>query len=144
MINKTTMPQKNTVQHTWHFIDAQDQTLGRLAARVAKILTGKHKAIFTPNINVGDKVVITNADKFVVTGKKMKDKTYIWYTGFPKGLRSQRLEERLEKNPTKILEGAIKGMLPNNKLRNVRMKNLFIYTGSEHPHKVQGKTSVQK
>lgn len=135
--NNTTVPTLGTVQHNWHFFDAEGKTLGRLAAEVAKILMGKHKALFARNFNVGDKVVITNADKFAVTGKKMTDKKYIWYTGFPHGLRERTLTEQLEKNPTLVLRKAISGMLPNNKLRRVRMRNLFVYVGTEHPHKAQ-------
>ncbi|RJR27470.1 50S ribosomal protein L13 [candidate division WWE3 bacterium] len=139
MQNKTTVPQKHTVRHAWHFIDAEDKTLGRLASEVAKLLIGKHKPNFANNINVGDNVVITNAEKIFVTGKKLKDKEYEWYTGYPKGLRSEALGKRLKRSPVRVVEDAIKGMLPNNKLRKERMGKLYVYAGSEHPHKSQEK-----
>ncbi|OGC70007.1 50S ribosomal protein L13 [candidate division WWE3 bacterium RIFOXYC1_FULL_39_7] len=139
MQNNTTVPQKHTIKHNWHFIDAKDQTLGRLASRVAKLLIGKNKAIFAYNMTVGDNVVITNAEKITVTGKKLKDKTYQWYTGYPKGLRATTLDKRMDKNPVRVVEDAIIGMLPNNKLRKEMMRKLFVYKGSEHPHASQVK-----
>ena len=139
MQNNTTVPQKHTTKHSWHFIDAKDQTLGRLAAQVAKLLIGKHKPIFAYNMSVGDNVVITNAEKILVTGKKLKDKTYQLYTGYPKGLRSTTLDKRMEKNPVRVVEDAIKGMLPNNKLRKEMMRKLYVYKGTEHPHTSQEK-----
>src|SRR5688572_20360425 len=134
MNNKTTVPNKDNFEQGWHFIDAKGKVLGRFAVEVATILTGKDKALFTRNINVGDKVVITNADKITVTGKKLTDKEYVWYTGFPSGLRSIALRDRLAKDPTRALRDAISGMLPHNKLRKERLANLYVYAGTEHPH----------
>jgi large subunit ribosomal protein L13 len=122
------------VKKGWHFIDAEGKILGRLATDIAKILLGKNKAIFSPNEDFGDKVVITNAEKIKVTGKKLTDKKYIWYTGFPHGLREEALKDRLKRNPTDVLRSAIEGMLPKNKLQKVRMRNLYVYAGTEHPH----------
>jgi large subunit ribosomal protein L13 len=135
--NKTFAPNADKIKKSWHFMDATDKVLGRFATEIAKILMGKNKAEFTPNTNVGDKVVITNVEKIQVTGKKMTDKLYIHHTGFPGGLRSETLEHFKERRPEQILKRAIVGMLPKNKLRAERIKNLYIYKGSEHPHKAQ-------
>jgi large subunit ribosomal protein L13 len=124
--NKTTAVKLEELNLGWHFIDAKNQVLGRLATKVAKILMGKDKPIFTTHAIVGDKVVITNAELIKVTGKKLTDKKYIWHTGFPKGLRSQTLAEKMAKNPASVVEEAIKGMLPKNKLQQGRMNNLYI------------------
>ena len=137
MNRKTTAVKLETLEQGWHFVDAKDQILGRLATEIAKVLMGKNKAIFTNTANVGDKVVVTNAEKIVVTGKKLTDKKYMWYTGFPGGLRSQSLAEKLEKNPTQVVQAAVKGMLPKNRLQKIRMANLYIYAGAEHPHQAQ-------
>jgi large subunit ribosomal protein L13 len=144
-MNKTTTAVKaKDIQHNWHFIDAKDQTLGKIAESIARILMGKNKATFSRHINVGDKVVVINAEKITVTGKKMNDKLYIWYTGFPGGLRMQKLWEKLEKNPTSVLGDAVKGMLPKNRLQQERMNNLFIYVGEQHPHIAQQKSNEKK
>lgn len=135
MNNKTTAVKTSTVKQEWHFINAEGQVLGRLATEVSKLLMGKTKAIFSPNEDFGDKVVITNTDKIKVTGKKLTDKIYQWHTGFPKGLRAEALEDRLKRDSTKVVSGAIEGMLPKNKLQKVRMSNLYVYAGNEHPHK---------
>ena len=134
MNSNTTAVKASEFKRNWHFIDAQDKVLGRLATDVAKILLGKNKAIFSPNEDFGDKVVITNAEKIKVTGKKLTDKKYIWYTGFPHGLREEALKDRLKRAPTKVLRDAVEGMLPKNKLQKVRMRNLYVYAGTEHPH----------
>jgi len=135
--NKTFAPNANKITKEWHFLDATDKVLGRFASDVAKILIGKNKAEYTPNANLGDKVVITNASKILVTGNKMKDKKYIHHTGFPGGLREESLESLIERKPEEVLKKAIVGMLPKNKLRNERVKNLYIYKGAEQPHKAQ-------
>lgn len=135
----TYTPQKEILKQQWHFIDLEGKVLGRVAVEIAKYLMGKNKPTFTRNINVGDKVVVTNVEKIKVTGKKLKDKLYIWHTGYPKGLRQVNLESMLEKHPEKVIEEAVKDMLPNNKLRKERMSNLYIYKGSEHPHKAHKK-----
>jgi large subunit ribosomal protein L13 len=130
----TYTPQKEILKQHWHFVDLEGKVLGRIAVDIAKHLMGKNKATFTRNINVGDKVVITNAEKVKVTGKKLKDKLYIWHTGYPKGLREVNLASMLEKHPERVIEEAVKNMLPNNKLRKERMSNMYVYKGSEHPH----------
>jgi large subunit ribosomal protein L13 len=137
MNKKTTAVKAQEITQNWHFIDANGEILGKLATRVSKILMGKNKPTFSSHINVGDKVVITNADKIKVTGKKMTDKEYMWYTGFPGGLRSQKLWEKLEKKPTSVIEDAVKGMLPKNRLQQERLNNLYVYVGETHPHTAQ-------
>lgn len=136
-MSNTTTPRKEDQKPKWHFLDAEGQILGRFAEKAARLLIGKDKPTFANHINVGDKVVITNAEKIKVTGRKMKNKEYIWYTGYPGGLRTEALEKRFERNPKRVLEGAIKGMLPKNKLKAERENNLYIYTGAEHPHQAQ-------
>ena len=135
--NKTFTPNANNVKVNWHFVDATDKVLGRFSTQVAKILIGKNKAEYATHTNVGDKVVILNAEKIQVTGKKLRDKLYIHHTGFPGGLRSETLGALKERKPEQVLKQAILGMLPKNKLRAERIKNLYIYKGSEHPHKAQ-------
>jgi len=132
---KTYAPKVAEIKRAWHFIDATDEILGRVATRIAKILMGKNKATFTPNENTGDKVVVTNAEKIRFTGKKLKDKVYYHHTGYPKGLREENLKSLFGRQPTEVLRRAVSGMLPKNRLRIQRIKNLYIYVGSEHPHK---------
>ncbi len=135
--NTTYTPSANKLEVKWYHIDAAGKILGQVATEAAKILIGKNKAEYTPNINVGDAVVITNAEKIAVTGKKLIDKTYYKHTGFPGGLKSETLGEIMEKKPTEALKRAIYGMLPKNKLRSLRVKNLHLYVGPEHPHAAQ-------
>lgn len=138
-MNKTTAIKASDIKRDWIFVDAAGQTLGRLATEVSRHLTGKNKATFSTHMNVGDKVVITNASKISVTGKKLTDKEYIWYTGFPGGLRSKSLGQRLEANASDVVRDAIKGMLPKNRLQQDRLNNLYVYNGAEHPHTAQMK-----
>ena len=135
--SKTTFLNIKEKKEEWYLIDAKDQTLGRIAQKIASILMGKNKAEFTPNQNWGGKVVVINAEKIKVTGKKMKDKKYIHYTGYPHGLRTESLESLMSRKPTEALRKAVFGMIPKNKLRKQRMANLYIYAGEEHPHKAQ-------
>ncbi len=144
MANTTYTPQKQILKQQWHFIDLEGKILGRAAVEIAKYLMGKNKPTFTRNINVGDKVVVTNAEKIRVTGKKLKDKVYVWHTGFPKGLRQVTLGNMLEKQPERVIENAVKDMLPNNKLRKERMSNLYIYKGTEHPHHAHAKPETKE
>lgn len=137
MKNKTFAPNKKEIEIKWHFFDAKDKTLGRLASEIVPIIMGKNKPQYSPNTNMGDKVVVINAKKISVTGKKLTDKKYIWHTGFPGGLKSEALRDLLKRKPTEVLRRAIDGMLPKNKLRKQRIKNLFIYEGEEHPHTAQ-------
>ena len=125
------------VKETWHLVDAEGKTLGRLAARVAGILRGKHRPTFTPNVDLGDHVVIVNAEKIHVTGNKMKDKLYRHHSGYPGGLKTTSAEHLFRKDPTELLVRAIEGMLPKNPLGNGMAKKLRVYTGPNHPHHAQ-------
>lgn len=134
---KTISANKQTVVQNWHIIDAENQIVGRLATTLANLIRGKHKASFTPHVNTGDKVIVINADKIRFTGKKMSDKIYLHYTGYPGGQRAATPERILAKKPTEVLRKAVEGMLPGNKLDKEFMKNLFLYVGTEHPHAAQ-------
>jgi len=136
-MNKTYTPSQKELKPTWHLIDADNKVLGRIAADISSILIGKNKPTYTPNINVGDKVVVINAEKVAVTGTKLKNKIYHRVTGYPGGVRSESLEKLLNRRPTEVIKKAVFGMLPKNKLRQERMNNLYIYTGPEHPHQAQ-------
>jgi large subunit ribosomal protein L13 len=134
---KTVSANKETVKKEWVLIDAANQPVGRLASAVAKILRGKHKPDFTPHVDCGDNVVIINAEKVAFSGNKWQQKKYIRYTGYPGGQREVRADEMLVKKPKHIMEHAVKGMLPKNRLANKLMKNLFVYVGSEHKQEAQ-------
>ncbi|MDF9798646.1 large subunit ribosomal protein L13 [Catalinimonas alkaloidigena] len=134
---KTVSANKSTVEKKWHIVDAGDAPLGRLCSEVAKILRGKHKPSFTPHVDCGDKVIIVNADSLRLTGKKIDAKEYIRHTGYPGGQRFSTPREEMEKSSTRVIEKAIKGMLPKNSLGREVFKNLHIYEGSEHPHEAQ-------
>ena len=125
------------VKETWHLVNAEGKTLGRLAARVAGILRGKHRPTFTPNVDMGDHVVIVNAEKIQLTGSKMESKLYRHHTGYPGGLKTTSAEHLFRKDPTELLTRAIEGMLPKNPLGNGMAKKLRVYTGSNHPHQAQ-------
>jgi large subunit ribosomal protein L13 len=118
-------------------VDAENQILGRLCSEIAKIIRGKHKASYTPHVDCGDQVIVINADKVRLTGKKMTDKVYIRHTGYPGGQRFATPREVLAKNPRGVVEAAVKGMLPKNRLGRALFNNLFVYAGSEHPHAAQ-------
>ena len=134
---KTKSANKNTVEKQWLLVDAEGQTLGRLASKVAKILRGKYKPNFTPHVDCGDNVVIVNAEKIQLSGNKWEDKTYTRYTGYPGGQRSTTARELLEKNPASIIEKAVKGMLPKNKLGAELFRNLRVYAGTDHDQEAQ-------
>ncbi len=134
---KTKSERKEDVQRKWYIVDAEGQTLGRMITRVATVLKGKHKPSYTPHIDCGDAVIIINADKFRLTGKKMTDKVYVRHTGYPGGQRFTTPAELLEKHPERVVEKAVKGMLPKNILGRQMFKKLFVYTGTEHPHHAQ-------
>ena len=134
---KTVSANKNTVNKEWVLVDADGQALGRLASEVAKLLRGKHKPNFTPHVDCGDNVIITNAAKIRLTGNKWEDKTYIRHTGYPGGQRSLNASELFEKDPTRIVEKAVKGMLPKNKLGAQLFRNLKVYAGAEHDQEAQ-------
>ena len=134
---KTVSANAKTVDKKWVLVDATDQIVGRVSSEVAKILRGKHKASFTPHVDCGDNVIIINAEKVQFTGKKFSEKEYVHYTGYPGGQRFASPEDWMRKNPSKILENSIRGMLPKNRLGRELFRNLHVYTGTEHPHTAQ-------
>ena len=131
---KTVSANKATVSKEWVLVDADGQTLGRLASKIAKLIRGKHKPNFTPHVDCGDNVVVINAEKINLTGKKWTDKSYIRHTGYPGGQRSLTATEMFEKDPTRLIEKAVKGMLPKNILGAALYRNLYVYAGGEHKH----------
>jgi large subunit ribosomal protein L13 len=122
------------VQHDWYIVDAQGETLGRLATKIAAVLKGKHKVIYSPSVDTGDYVVVINAGKIAVTGRKLDDKKYYRYTGYPGGLKEVTLRDQLAKHPERVLLAAVKGMLPHNRLGRKMFKKLKVYAGTEYPH----------
>ncbi len=134
---KTKSANKATVNKEWYIIDATNEVLGRLASKVAKIIRGKNKPDFTPHVDCGDNVIIINAEKIRLTGNKIQDKEYIRYSGYPGGQKSETAEKIMKKNPSRVIENAVKGMLPKNRLGNAIFKNLYVYNGPEHKHEAQ-------
>ena len=134
---KTFMASPATIDRKWYVVDAQGQTLGRLASEVAKVLRGKNKPIYTPHVDCGDYVVIVNADKIVVTGKKLDQKIYYHHSGFVGGMKETTLREMLQKKPEQVVELAVKGMLPKGPLGRQMNTKLHVYAGAEHPHAAQ-------
>ena len=134
---KTVSANKNTVQKEWIVVDVKDQILGRAASKIAKMLRGKHKPSFTPHIDCGDNVIVLNADKVRLTGNKWTEREYVRNTGYPGGKRVTNPRELMQKHPTDVVTKAVKGMIPRNRLGRTIMKNLFVYTGEEHPHEAQ-------
>jgi large subunit ribosomal protein L13 len=140
---KTVSANKATVIKEWVIIDAEGAVLGRLATLIANMLRGKHKTNFTPHVDCGDNVVVINAEKVVLTGKKWSDKEYVRYTGYPGGQKFTTSEELLKKNPIGLVEIAVKGMLPKNRLGSALFRNLHVYAGTEHPHEAQKPRKVE-
>ena len=134
---KTFMPNEAAVERKWYVVDAAGQTLGRLASEVAKVLRGKNKAIFTPHADTGDNVIVVNADKIVVTGKKLDQKIYYRHSEYVGGMKETTLREKMAKAPISVVEHAVRGMLPKGPLGNKMYKKLFVYAGAEHPHAAQ-------
>ena len=134
---KTVSLNKGTVNKEWVVIDATDLALGRLASRVALVLRGKTKPGFTPNVDCGDNVIVINAEKVALGGKKMTDRVYTRYTGYPGGQRIRTVGEQLKRKPTFVIEHAVRGMLPKTKLGNAIFKNLYVYEGPQHNHEAQ-------
>jgi large subunit ribosomal protein L13 len=134
---KTVSGNKQTANKKWLLVDAEGQSVGRLASKVAKLIRGKHKTNFTPHADCGDNVIVINAEKIALTGNKLSDKTYIRHTGFPGGQRTTTVKEMLEKHPERIIEKAVRGMLPKNKLGRQLFTNLKVYVGTEHKHQAQ-------
>lgn len=140
---KTISANKATVSKEWVIIDAEGAVLGRLASLVASMLRGKHKTNFTPHVDCGDNVIVVNAEKVALTGKKMSDKEYVRHTGYPGGQRFTTAQEMLKKNPIGLVEIAVKGMLPKNRLGSELYRNLHVYAGTEHPHEAQKPKKVE-
>ncbi|CAI8304000.1 MAG: 50S ribosomal protein L13 [Gammaproteobacteria bacterium] len=134
---KTISAKAETVQRSWFLIDAEGQTLGRLATEVARRLRGKHKTEYTPHVDTGDYIVVVNAEKVKVTGRKASDKTYYRHTGHPGGLKEATFTQMIERSPEKVIELAVKGMLPRNPLGRAMYRKLKVYAGQEHPHDAQ-------
>ena len=134
---KTWNAKTEGIERRWYVVDAENQTLGRLATRIADTLRGKRKPEYTPHVDTGDFVVVVNAEKIAVTGKKREQKIYYRHSGYPGGLRARTLGEELERRPTEVLRKAVKGMLPRNRLARQQINKLKIYAGPEHPHVAQ-------
>ena len=134
---KTTIIKEKDIKKDWYIIDATGKTLGRLASKVAHILMGKHKVNYVPHLDVGDYIVVINADKIVLTGKKLSKKIYYKHSGYPGGLKEKVYKELMEEKPEFVFKKAVKGMLPKNKLSRKMFKKLKVYSGSKHPHQAQ-------
>ncbi len=139
---KTISAKKESVTRDWYVVDAADKTLGRLSTEIANRLRGKHKPEFTPHVDTGDYIVVVNAEKVKVTGNKSTDKLYHHHTGYPGGIKSITFDKLIDKAPERIIEKAVKGMMPKNKLSKAMMGKLKIYAGSEHPHAAQQPTPL--
>lgn len=134
---KTYFANSENTEHNWYVVDASDKVLGRLATQIAKYLRGKHKPEYTPHADAGDYIIVTNASKIKVTGNKEQDKVYYRHSGYPGGLKETTFEKMLAKDPTQIIEIAVKGMLPKNPLGRAMLRKLKVYAGAEHPHTAQ-------
>ena len=139
---KSFIPRERDIQKHWHVIDAEGQILGRLASRAARILTGKEKPIYTPFLDTGDHVIIINAGKVKLTGKKLSDKKYRYHTGYPGGLKESTAGDLLSKDPGRLVRTAVVGMLPKTKLGRAMRKKLKVYAGPRHPHQAQQPTPM--
>jgi large subunit ribosomal protein L13 len=134
---KTYVAKPGEVERKWYVVDAAGQTLGRLATQIATVLRGKHKVEYTPHEDVGDFVVVINAEKIKVTGRKLDQKQYYWHTGYPGGIRNISLRRQLELHPDRVIQHAVKGMLPRGPLARRQLRKLRVYAGPEHPHEAQ-------
>ena len=142
--NKTHATKAGEISRQWRVVDADGATLGRLSTKVATLLRGKHKTMFTPHLDTGDPVVIVNAAKIRVTGKKLTDKVYVRHSGYPGGFRSETLEDLLKRRPTEVVRRAVRGMLPRNRLGEQMMRKLFVYAGPDHPHQAQKPEALEE
>jgi large subunit ribosomal protein L13 len=142
-MQKTYVAKNEDINRQWYLVDAQDKILGRLAAKIAVILRGKHKPIFTPHLDTGDGIIVINAAKIKVTGKKLKEKIYRRFSGYPGGLREVSLETMLKKNPTNVMKLAVKRMLPGGPLGNKMLKKLKVYADDKHPHRPQNPVELE-
>lgn len=134
---KTYVTKPGEVEREWFVVDAEGKTLGRLAAEIARILCGKHKPSYSPAVDVGDYVIVVNAEKVRVTGRKLEQKVYYRHSGYPGGLKEVRLRDQLKKHPTRVIEQAVRGMLPKNALGRQMFRKLKVYAGPDHPHQAQ-------
>ncbi len=134
---KTCIPESEKIEKNWYVVDAKDQILGRFTSKIASILRGKSKAIYTPHLDAGDYIIVINADRIRTTGKKLSTKTYKRYSGYPGGLKEETLEHMLRRKPEEVIRHAVKGMLPKTKLGTKLLKKLKVYAGDKHPHIAQ-------
>ena len=141
---KTYTAKPGEIEREWFLVDAEGQTLGRLATRIADTLRGKNKPVYTPHVDTGDFVIVVNAEKIHVTGNKLDQKMYYRHSGYPGGLKSRTLREQLDRRPTEVLRAAVKGMLPKNRLARQQLTKLKIYAGPEHPHGPQNPKPLQR
>ncbi len=140
---KTVSANKATVDKQWVVVDAQGEILGRLCSKIAAVIRGKHKPSFTPNVDCGDNVIVINADKIKLTGNKFSEKQYVSYTGYPGGQRFISPKDLMVKHPERVIEKAVRGMLPKNRLGKALYGNLYVYAGGEHPHQAQTPTTIK-
>lgn len=140
---KTLFAKKSEVEHKWYVVDAKDAVLGRLATKIATYIRGKNKPIFTPNVDTGDFIIVVNADKIKLTGNKLTDKVYYHHTGYIGGIKGETAQQLLDKKPEKIIEKAVWGMLPKNRLGRAMIKKLKVYSGPDHPHQAQSPEVLQ-
>lgn len=143
MKKQTYSAKKEDIQKKWYVVDAEGQILGRLASEIAKVIRGKHNPLYTPHVDCGDSVVVVNADKVVLTGRKLTQKTYYRHSGYTGGLKETTAEKLLESKPEEVIRLAVKGMLPKNRLGRELNKNLKVYSGSEHPHSAQSPETME-
>ena len=134
---KTYTARAEDIERKWFLVDAEGKTLGRLASEIAQVLRGKHKPIYTPHVDCGDYVIVINAEKVQVTGRKLDQKIYYRHTGYPGGIRGISLRNQLQKHPERVLQAAVRGMLPRNRLGRKMLKKLKVYAGDSHPHQAQ-------
>ena len=142
-MNKTFVTKPSDVEREWFVVDADGQTLGRFASEIATVLRGKHKAIYSPSVDCGDYVIVVNAEKIAVTGRRLDQKIYYRHSGYMGGLKEITLREQLERYPTRVIEGAVKGMLPKNSLGRKMIKKLKVYAGPDHPHEAQQPSTLE-
>lgn len=143
-MQKTYYPKADEIQRDWVVVDANDQTLGRLATQISTVMLGKHKPGYTPGVEVGDYVIVVNASHIKVSGNKLDDKMYHRHTGYPGGLKSVKLRDLLAKNPERVIEKAVWGMLPHNRMGRSLMKKLRVYAGPDHPHAAQEPKPIEE
>jgi large subunit ribosomal protein L13 len=137
MTAKTYAPRESEIERRWYVVDAADETLGRLASRIARVLEGKHKPTYAPNLDSGDHVIVLNAARIAVTRDKLESKVYVRHSGYPQGYKEETLGHLLERRPEEVIRRAVKGMLPHNRLGAQQLRKLKIYAGSDHPHQAQ-------